>query len=101
MRARVIKPPAPVAFEERMASLFLAGSIEMGQAEDWQARAARGLEDLDVVIFNPRRDDWDASWEQSIANPNFRSQVEWELEAQERATVILMYFAPSTRSPIT
>jgi hypothetical protein len=27
--------------------------------------------------------------------------VEWELEAQERAELILMYFAPSTKAPIT
>lgn len=54
-----------------------------------------------VLFLNPRRDDWDSSWEQSIEKEHFREQVEWELEAQEKADVIVMYFAPNTKSPIT
>lgn len=38
---------------------------------------------------------------QSIHNPQFREQVEWELDAQERATVIAMYFDSQTQAPIT
>jgi hypothetical protein len=84
-----------------MPSVFLAGSIEMGSAEDWQAQLARALSDLDVLIFNPRRDQWDASWEQSINNRLFREQVEWELAGLERADVVAMYFAPATKAPVT
>ncbi len=73
----------------------------MGQAEDWQAYVAQCLQDTDVTILNPRRDDWDATWEQTIAHTKFREQVDWELTAQELATVIAMYFEPSTKSPIT
>ena len=54
-----------------------------------------------MTILNPRRDEWDASWEQSIDNPLFRGQVEWELEGLERASVVAMYFAPATQAPIT
>jgi hypothetical protein len=82
-------------------SVFLAGSIEMGQAPNWQTLLERELAGLDVVILNPRRDQWDASWVQSIHNPQFREQVEWELTAQERASLIAMYFDPATRAPIT
>ena len=82
-------------------SVFLAGSIEMGTAEDWQKRAEDYLKDLDIYIFNPRRDDWDSTWEQSIGNPKFREQVEWELQAMNQAFWILMYFSPGTKSPIT
>ena len=32
--------------------------------------------DLPVAVLNPRRDEWDASWEQSISNPLFRGQVD-------------------------
>jgi hypothetical protein len=98
---QVIKPPAPLPLVPIPPSVFLAGSIEMGQAEDWQAVVERDLADLDVVILNPRRDEWDASWVQSIDNPQFREQVEWELAGQEIATVIAMYFAPATKAPIT
>ena len=62
---------------------------------------SRRLQGSDVVILNPRRDEWDATWEQSISNPHFREQVEWELAAQELATMIAMYFEPSTKAPIT
>jgi hypothetical protein len=99
--ARVLKPPAPPALHVGERSLFLAGSIEMGRAEPWQAEVERALADEEVAILNPRRDQWDASWEQSIRNPMFREQVEWELAAQELATAIAMYFAPATRAPIT
>jgi hypothetical protein len=96
----ILKPPAPLALDARP-SLFLAGSIEMGRADPWQARVEAALSDLDIVILNPRRDEWDDSWVQSIDNPQFREQVEWELAAQERASLVAMYFAPDTRAPIT
>jgi hypothetical protein len=99
--ARVLKPPLPLALAEGQRSVFLAGSIEMGRAEHWQAVAEKALADLPVTILNPRRDEWDASWEQSISDPQFRGQVEWELQAQEQASVIAMYFAPATQAPIT
>ncbi len=99
--ARTIKPPTPLLFNASLPSIFLAGSIEMGLADPWQARVEEALADLDVILLNPRRDDWDAAWEQSIDNPRFREQVEWELEAQEIASLIIMYFAPGTKAPIT
>lgn len=99
--ALVLKPPAPLALEPGRAIVFLAGSIEMGVAEDWQAAVSAAIDDLEVVILNPRRDAWDASWKQSILEPRFREQVEWELDGQERATVIALYFAPGTQSPIS
>jgi Nucleoside 2-deoxyribosyltransferase like len=98
--ARILKPPTPLPMTLGR-SVFLAGSIEMGQAERWQTLLEEALDDLDVLVLNPRRDEWDAGWVQSLHNPVFREQVEWELTAQERATLIAMYFAPSTRAPIT
>lgn len=99
--SRVLKPPTPITLADREQSVFLAGSIEMGRAEDWQAALERALADLPVAVLNPRRNEWDASWEQSIDNPLFRGQVEWELEGLEQATVVAMYFAPATQAPIT
>src|SRR5262245_27355523 len=98
--AFVLKPPAQLDLAGRR-SVFLAGSIEMGLAEPWQARVEEALADLDVVVLNPRRDEWDASWVQSIDNPQFREQVEWELAGQELAKVVATYFAPETKAPVT
>lgn len=99
--ARVLKPPAPLDLAPGERAVFLAGSIEMGAAGPWQAEVERALAALPVVILNPRRDEWDASWEQSISNPQFRGQVEWELDGLYRADVIAMHFDPATKAPIT
>lgn len=82
-------------------TLFLAGSIEMGKAELWQDKVCEELKDIDGVIFNPRRDEWDSSWEQNIDNPEFKKQVDWELKHLELADSILFYFQPGTKCPIT
>lgn len=101
---QVVKPPTPISLGglyHRTPQVFLAGSIEMGNAEEWQARLTHELSDLDVTILNPRRDAWDPSWEQSITNPKFREQVEWELTGLERCDIIALYLDPNTKSPIT
>lgn len=82
-------------------SIFLAGSIEMGAAENWQNKVIKELSDTDVIVFNPRRPDWDSSWVQSIDNPDFYKQVNWELDHIEAASIIMFYFDPNTMSPIT
>ncbi len=96
---KVIKAPNKIVTHKR--SLFLAGSIEMGTAENWQASIEKLFAKEDGVIYNPRRDDWDSSWVQSIENKQFRTQVEWELNGMEAATTIAMYFDAKTKSPIT
>ena len=73
----------------------------MGRAAEWQTSVEEALAGSDVAILNPRRKDWDATWAQSIDDPRFREQVEWELQALERAEVIAMYFAPETKAPVT
>ena len=103
----VYKPPASWTAAADATVVFLAGSIEMGSAADWQAALtvdlAAHLADQAgyVVMLNPRRDAWDASWRQTIDEPRFREQVEWELDGLERADVIAMWFAAETRAPIT
>jgi hypothetical protein len=95
---RVIKPPASL---QDGFSVFLAGSIELGRARDWQSVIEEKLAGTDIIIFNPRRDNWDASWVQSKTDPQFREQVEWELNALEKADVIAIYFDPHTKSPVS
>jgi hypothetical protein len=98
---KVLKPPALLEVPAEARAVFLAGSIEQGAADDWQTTLTAALGDRDVIVLNPRRDEWDASWRQSIDEPRFRGQVEWELDGLERADVIAMWFAPATRAPIT
>ena len=96
----VHRPPTPWAPRPNVSTVFLAGSIEMGAAPDWQSALARELA-VDATFLDPRRAEWDSSWRQSIDEPQFRGQVEWELDGLERADVIAMWFVPETKSPIT
>lgn len=95
-----IKAPGTLFWDEP-ASLFLAGSIEMGTAEDWQQKVVTALRNSDVAVLNPRRDNWDPTWKQSASNPLFAEQVNWELNAIDHADFVVFYFDPNTMSPIT
>lgn len=103
---KVIKPPHPISKTSHGndTTIFLAGSIEMGKAEDWQTiitdRLNKELGD-NITIFNPRRDDWGSSWTQEFENPQFYQQVNWELNSLEKSDMIIMYFSPETKSPIS
>ncbi len=104
MTLTIYSPPKAFPFQGVSAvSIFLAGSIEMGKAVDWQKEVISELEKSGLLldIFNPRRDDWDSSWGQTIKDEKFREQVEWELYGIDLADIILMYFAPGTMSPIS
>ena len=94
---------APQNIEERnsdLLSVFLAGSIEMDKAIDWQAECEKALF-ISHNVFNPRRESWDSSWKQEASNPKFSEQVNWELNALEQADVVIMFFAANTKSPIS
>jgi hypothetical protein len=95
----VIYPPNPIPLVSN--SVFLAGSIEQGTAENWQNYIIEKLKNKDIVIFNPRRENWDSSWKEDISNPEFYDQVNWELEALEKSKLVAMYFDPNTKSPIS
>ena len=47
--AQIIKPTSDDQSQEHMISIFLAGSIEMGVAEDWQTRLQNELSEYDVL----------------------------------------------------
>ena len=96
---KIITAPEPL--KTTTPSIFLAGSIEQDVAERWQDQVIESLKDLPVTILNPRQASWDSSWKQTIENPQFKEQVTWELEALERADIILLYFDPITKSPIS
>lgn len=101
---RVIK--APEAYEHGNAiRIFLGGSIDMGTAENWQDRLTKdlsGYSDEDLILLNPRRDDWDSSWVQDpTPGTQFYEQVAWELTQQEEAEGLVYYFAADSKSPIT
>lgn len=98
----VVKPPTTLdRLDWSLPSVFLAGSIEMGKAEDWQSMAAERIGNANRLILNPRRDEWNPEWTQDYSNPNFREQVQWELSALDRADWVFVHLQHDTLSPIT
>jgi hypothetical protein len=61
-----LQPPTPLENHPGL-RIFLAGSIEMGKAAPWQDQLLHDFTDLEgLLLLNPRRSDWDCSWEQSL-----------------------------------
>lgn len=105
----ILKPPTPLphwsTIEEPIIFepiIFLGGSIEMDGATLWQDRVIGSLSNENITILNPRRDNWDSSWAQDpTPGTPFHEQVTWELDGQDMADILVYYFDPNTKSPIT
>jgi hypothetical protein len=82
-------------------SVFLAGSIEMGKAIQWQQQMAVELSTLPITVNNPRRGHWDPDATKDAKDEAFATQVKWELSALEKADVICFFFDADTLSPVT
>ena len=79
-------------------TVFLAGTIDNGNSEDWQQTVAGKLAEKDrrYLLYNPRQEEWHPEREGEMDY-----QVNWELEHMEKADYILMVFLPGSQSPIT
>lgn len=84
-------------------NIFLAGSIDMGKAFEWQPTVAAILEGIPEVgeIYNPRRLDFQQDAEQSLNNPYFSEQVNWEMDHLDSADIVFMYLDPASKAPIS
>ncbi len=98
---KIIGPPRALPPGNNSLSLFLAGSIDMGSAPDWQAAVIDLLHDRDITLLNPRRASWWPETRQSRDNPDFRGQVDWEQDHLAAADRVLFYFAEQSFAPIT
>lgn len=95
----VVEPPNKVTVGHF--TIFLAGSIEMGSAEESQTEIIHAFNGMNCAILNPRRTDWDSSWIQNKDNINFNVQVAWEMNGIEASDLALFFFDPKTMSPIS
>ncbi|KAK1633812.1 hypothetical protein BDP81DRAFT_325893 [Colletotrichum phormii] len=96
-KSRIIRP---LTREQSIheTAIFLAGTTSK---RDWRKGLADSLSHLPVVIFDPFRPDWDSTWKEDISDERFNSQVKWELDMQERADIIVVYFEPETEGHIS
>lgn len=81
--------------------IFLGGTIDNGNSEDWQETLGKTLSGEDYVVLSPRRDNWSPNATQSIDDLDFYKQVNWELNAMNCADIVLIYFAGNSKSPIS
>ena len=89
-------------------SIFLAGTIDMGDSEDWQHDVKLRFEEFakknkdkvtkesSIHLYNPRRVE---SWGDDKDEMEY--QVNWELDHLEKANIILMNLLPNSKSPIS
>ena len=85
---------APSEYDGPSPSVFLAGGIS--GCDDWQARMAKMLAPLDVVVLNPRRAHF------PVDDPaTAEAQIRWEHRHLRRAGARLFWFPGATLCPIT
>jgi Nucleoside 2-deoxyribosyltransferase like len=97
---KLYRPPSEISTARRHA-VFLAGSIDNGLAQNWQEEIIQHLSTMDIDIYNPRRDSWKKEWLARNDDPVFREQVQWELDAMEKADTIIMYLVAGSQSPVS
>lgn len=78
-------------------SIFLAGSIDNGFAQDWQKNAIQQLSNENVLLLNPRRSNWNSN----AGSDEVREQINWELDALDYVDMIIMYIAENSKAPIS
>lgn len=82
-------------------NLFLGGTIDNGESEDWQQQLIDELNSSDtihpIMIYNPRRKEWNAN----EGDEGLEKQIRWELHHLERANLIIMNILPNSKSPIS
>lgn len=74
-------------------SLFLAGGIT--DCPDWQKEMTKKLNNTDIIILNPRRENFDIN-EKDAA----KKQIAWEYRHLRYASAISFWFPKETLCPI-
>jgi hypothetical protein len=104
MAIEVLTPPSYRFADVDNISVFLAGAIDMGSAVDWQSQvideAADYFDNTNITFYNPRRPG-KFTGEQTIDNPKFAEQVNWELERIDRCDIFFLHLPADSKAPIS
>ncbi len=95
----IFYPPQYPPFQNK--TIFLAGTIDNGNSEDWQSDFGVFCLDIGLDVCNPRRKDWNPDAKQEKNDPYFREQVVWELKCMNWADIVFFHFSPNSKSPVT
>lgn len=89
-----VRSPARARNRYGLPTLFMAGGIT--GTIDWQVDFLKMLEGEELMVFNPRRLDFDASNKEMEVE-----QITWEHVHLVKADAISFWFTPETLCPIT
>lgn len=97
VQPRMAEPSADEVMQGHYETIFLAGTIDMGNSVDWQGRLVEIFSSNEgrYILYNPRRDSFTATLEE------MEYQVNWELEHLEKSQIIVMNILGSSKSPVT
>ena len=91
-------PPIPPTNK----TIFLAGSTSNTDTDDWRTILTNSLSHFaGLTILNPYRAGWDSTWREDESFAPFREQVEWELDMQGSADLVIVYFHPATQAVVS
>lgn len=104
-----ITPDTPSQAPLHATTLFLAGPTDVPWREEFTPLLEKVLRDNPVTraisgitIFDPFQPAWDSTWKEDYdADPRFRAQTDWELDHQEAATLVVVYFDERAKCPVT
>ena len=90
--------------------IFLAGTIDNGESDDWQydvflhlAIFTEMINENSVnsfkqfTVFSPRR----KNWKEDATQEDIEEQIKWEQEKLDEADLIVMVFQDNSKSPIS
>ncbi|KAH6609925.1 hypothetical protein Trco_003271 [Trichoderma cornu-damae] len=97
----ILAPGRPAPQSKAQKCVFLAGTTSDTGEPDWRQTLTEALSELPITIYNPQRHDWDSTWREDFSDSRWAEQVEWELEMQDEADVVVLLFHGVSPAPIS
>lgn len=97
----ICTPDTELIFSSSLRSVFLAGTIDNGNSFDWQNLVIQRLQDIDCIVYNPRKSSWNPKLNASSASETLRKQVDWEQTCIFAASEVFFNFEAGSVSPIS
>jgi len=84
--------------EVSLVKVFLAGTIDNGDSENWQEKVIERFKaNPNIRFYNPRR----KSWDKNASEDELIYQIQWEQEHLDKADLIIMAISDNSKSPIS
>ena len=93
----IIIAPSEIKVNKYKTKVFLGGTIDSGNSEDWQKVICKEfINNNEYIILNPRRDNWPDDGSEEVIR-----QIKWEHKRMDEADIIVMNLLPDSKSPIS